>query len=246
MIKRIIMLVPIILLLIVQLSLFNSNNSILYINQQALAAQDSATKYPLNILIDSINNIVMTNPNETSFSVYKNPIYGIKILYPASWDKLEFGPSADGLIAGFALPREGKPPSQINVSDFVLENIMIEVKSIPASLSSKDTILNDFVNEQISSYKQELAGFQIIKSNTTAINDNPTYQIQYTHKGGRATFDTLQIWTINGNKIYTILFNADPADYPTYLPIIQKMTDSFVIFNNNNNNSHNQLKFGNI
>ena len=32
-----------------------------------------------------------------------------------------------------------------------------------------------------------------------------------------------------------------PADYPTYLPIIQKMTNSFVIFNNNNN----QMKFRN-
>jgi hypothetical protein len=56
--------------------------------------------------------------------------------------------------------------------------------------------------------------------------------------------DTLQVWTISGNKIYTILFNADPADYPTYLPIVQKMTNSLVIFNNNN--SHNQMKFKNV
>jgi hypothetical protein len=245
MIKRIIMLVPIILLLIIHLSLF----SIFYTNQRALAAQDSASRFPFNILIDSLNNIVMTNPKETSFSVYENPIYGIKILYPASWDKLEFGLNPDGLIVGFALPREGKSPSEINVSDFVLENIVVRVKSIPSSpsLSSKGTILNDFVNEQISSYKQEFAGFQIIKSNTNAINNNPTYQIQYTHKDGRATFDTLQIWTINGNKIYTILFNADPVDYPTYLPVIQKMTDSFAIFNNNNNPvNNNQMKLGNV
>jgi eukaryotic-like serine/threonine-protein kinase len=247
MIKRIIMLVPIILLSIAHLSLINSNNSIPYMNQQALAAQDSASRFPPNILIDSLNNIVMTNRKEASFSLYENPIYGIKILYPASWDKLEFGLSADGLIAGFVLPKEGKPPSEINVSDFVLENIMIGVKSIPSFPSlSKNTILNDFVNKQISSYKQGLTDFQIVKSNTTAIDNNPAYQIQYTDKHGRATFDTLQIWTINGNKIYTILFNADPADYQTYLPIIQKMTDSFAILNNNKNNSHNQLKFRNV
>jgi hypothetical protein len=147
---------------------------------------------------------------------------------------------------GFALPREGKPPSEINVSDFVLENIILGVKSIPSvSLSSKGTTLNDFVNQQILSYKQGFTDFQIIKSNTTSIDNNPTYQIQYTNKDGRATFDTLQLWTINGNRIYTILFNADPADYPTYLPIIQKMADSFVIFNNNND-SHNQMKVGNV
>ena len=113
---------------------------------------------------------------------------------------------------------------------------MLGVKSIPFTPStsfSKDTILNNFVNKQILSYKQGLANFQIIKSNITAVDNNPGYLIQYTDKHGRATFDTLQIWTINGNKIYTILFNADPADYQTYLPIIQKMTDSFAILNNN-------------
>jgi hypothetical protein len=249
MIKLIIVLLSIILLLIAHLSLINSSNSISsYMNQQALAAQDGANKFPLNIFIDSLNNnIVMTNPKETSFSVYDNPTYGIKILYPAGWNKLEFGQiTPDGLVVGFALPREGKPLSEINVSDFILENILIAVTRIisdPSSFS-KSTILKDFVNKQISSFKEGLADFQIIKSNTTAIDNNPTYQIQYTSRVGHAIFDTLQIWTISGNKIYTMIFNADPADYPTYLPIIQKMTNSLVIFNNNSNN--NQMKFKNV
>ena len=222
MIKPIIVLLSIILLLMGHLSLINSNNSSVssYMNQQALAAQDSANKLPLNILIDSLNNnIVMTNPKETNFSTYENPTYGIKILYPAGWNKLEFGQiTAYGLVV------------------LILENILIGVTTINSAPPpfSKGTLLKDFVNEQISSFKQGLADFQIIKSNTTAIDNNPTYQIQYTSRSGQAIFDTLQIWTISGNKIYNMIFNADPADYPTYLPIIQKMTDSFVVFNNNN------------
>ena len=94
---------------------------------------------------------------------------------------------------------------------------MLGVKSITSSPAT----LNGFVNEQISIYKQRLVDFQIIKLNNTSIDNNPTYQIQYTQKDGRATFDTLQIWTISANKIYTIIFDADPADYPTYLPVIQ-------------------------
>jgi hypothetical protein len=213
-----------------------------------LAVKDGPMKYfAVNILTYSSNNTLVGGNKETKFFVYENPIYGIKIDYPFGWDKLEFDQSNPyGLVAGFVIPREGSPHP--NVSDFILENIMIGVKSITSSSSSSSpTTLNGFVNEQISTYKQRLADFQIIKSNTTSIDNNPTYQIQYTQKDGRATFDTLQIWTINGNKIYTILFNADPADYPTYLPIIQKMTDSFVIFNNNNNdNSHNQMKVTNV
>ena len=178
MIKLIIVLLPIILLLIAYLSLINSSNSSTssYMNQQALAAQDSANKFHLNILIDSLNNIVMTNPKETSFSIYENPMYGIKILYPAGWNKLEFGQiTPDGFLVGFSLPREGKSLSEINVSDFVLENIIIGVTRIISAPSyfSKNMILRDFVNDQISSYKEEFADFQIIKSNTTGINNNP-------------------------------------------------------------------------
>jgi hypothetical protein len=226
------------------------NNSIfLNIDQQALAAQTIKMKQPESFVIDNIANVAMINSKATNFSIYRNLLYGIEIKYPVGWQKLEFSQSnTDGLVVGFAVPREGKPLSEINVSDFVLENIMIGVTRIISAPSSfsKNTILGDFVNDQISSYKQELADFQIIKSNITGIDNNPAYQIQFTHKDRRATFDTLQIWTISGNKIYTILFNADPADYPTYLPIIQKMTDSFVIFNNNNNNNNNnEMKFRN-
>ena len=253
MIKRIIVSIPIILLLIAYLSLISFSNGIFYINQQILAAKDSATKFPvLNIFNDFINNAVIVNPKQTNFSIYENPIYGIKIDYPVGWEKLEFGQNnANGLVIGFAPPSEKKPLSERNVSEFILENVMIGIKTIPSSSSStfpKNVVLDKFVSEQISAYKEGFSDFQIVKSNTTFINNNPTYQVQYTHKDGRATFDTLQIWTISENAIYTILFNADPSDYPIYLPIIQKMTDSFVILNNNNNNNslNNQMKLRNI
>ena len=252
MIKHNIVLIPIVLLLIAYLSVINFSNNIFCEYQQALAVKDSEMRYfAINSLLYSSNNTLVGGNKETKFFVYENPMYGIKISYPFGWEKLEFSQSnANGLVVGFVLPREEKPSSEINVSDFILENIMLGVKSIPfipSASFSKDTILNNFVNKQISSYKQGLANFQIIKSNITAVDNNPGYLIQYADKHGRATFDTLQIWIINGNKIYTILFNADPTDYPTYLPIIQKMIDSFAIYNNNDNpDNNNHMKLGNI
>ena len=196
--------VLIILVVTIPLSLINFvNNSIfLNIDQQALAAQTIKIKHPGSFVIDNIASVPMINSKVTNFSIYRNLLYGIEIKYPAGWDKLEFGQSnTDGLIVGFAIPREGKPLSEINMSDFILENIMIGVTRIISAPSSfsKNTILNEFVDDQISSSKRELADYQIIKSDTTrSIDNNPAYQIQYTHKNGRATFDTLQ------NKIYTI------------------------------------------
>jgi hypothetical protein len=255
MINRSVAEISIVLLLVACISVPNFSNNIFYIHQQALAVQNSAMKYfPVSILNGSTNYSITGNAKKVNFFLYVNPVYRIKIDYPAGWDKLDFDQSnAYGLVAGFAIPREGKPPSEINVSDFILENVMLGVKSItsPSSPSpsfppSLPTTLNDFVNEQIYTYKQRLVDFQIIKSNKTSIDNNPAYQIQYTQKDGRATFDTLQIWTISGNKIYTIIFNADPGDYPTYLPVIQKMIDSFDVLDdnstNNNSNSNNRMK----
>ena len=246
--------VLIILVVTIPLSLINFVNNGIFLNldQQALAAQTIKMKHPGSFVIDNIASVPMINSKVTNFSIYRNLLYGIEIKYPVGWDKLEFGQSnTDGLIVGFAIPREGKPLSEINVSDFILENILIAVTRITSAPPpfSKSTILKDFVNEQISSFKQGLPEFQIIKSNNTTIDNNPTYQIEYASRSGHATFDTLQIWTISGNMIYTMIFNADPADYPTYLPIIQKMTDSFVVFNNNNSNNYNnnnQMKFRNV
>ena len=218
MINRSVTEISIVLLLVACISLTNFSSNIFYTHQQALAIQNSVMKYlPVSILNNSINNSVTGHAKKVNFFVYVNPVYGIRIDYPASWDKLDFDQSnAYGLVAGFVTPREGKPPSEINVSDFILENIMLGVKSItsspsPSSSSSLPATLNDFVNEQISTYKQRLVDFQIIKSNTTPIDNNPTYQVQYTQKDGRATFDTLQIWTISGNKIYTIILMLTPG-----------------------------------
>jgi eukaryotic-like serine/threonine-protein kinase len=37
----------------------------------------------------------------------------------------------------------------------------------------------------------------------------------------------MQIWTLRGDKAYLITYKAEPGKYSRYLPIIQKMVDSF-------------------
>ena len=38
---------------------------------------------------------------------------------------------------------------------------------------------------------------------------------------------TMEVWTIEGGIAYMISYNADSSDFSNYLPIIQKMIDSF-------------------
>jgi len=42
-------------------------------------------------------------------------------------------------------------------------------------------------------------------------------------------FQDMLIWTIIGGKVYNISFNAEAAKYPTFLPTVQKMINSFQI-----------------
>ena len=106
MINRSVTEISIVLLLVACISLTNFSSNIFYTHQQALAIQNSVMKYlPVSILNNSINNSVTGNAKKVNFYVYDNPVYGIKIDYPAGWDKIDFDQSnAYGLVAGFAIP----------------------------------------------------------------------------------------------------------------------------------------------
>jgi hypothetical protein len=43
---------------------------------------------------------------------------------------------------------------------------------------------------------------------------------------------TMEVWTINGDIAYMISYNADSTDFSNYLPVIQKMIDSFATTKN--------------
>jgi hypothetical protein len=39
--------------------------------------------------------------------------------------------------------------------------------------------------------------------------------------------ETMLVWTVKGNNVYTISFNSEATKYPTYVPIVQKMINTF-------------------
>jgi hypothetical protein len=43
--------------------------------------------------------------------------------------------------------------------------------------------------------------------------------------------ETMLVWMVKGNNVYTISFNSEPEKFPTYVPIVQKMIDSFEVTN---------------
>ena len=172
----------------------------------------------LDILSNNNNNNSAATIKST-FSTYENPTYGVKIQYPSNWQKMDF----DRHHGNNSLPIAGFIPPWENDSG-LLENLLIVVKK----LHSQNTSLKQFADSLVSSYKSNLHSFQLIELNpltTPALNS--AYKIEYTHSSDMLMLKTMEVWTISGGIAYMISYNADSSDFSNYLPIIQKMIDSF-------------------
>ena len=152
---------------------------------------------------------------------YDSPMYGFKIQYPSDWEKIEFSGVEEGnrkIIVNFVSPLTG--PSDTFREYFIIERGFVKMPT--RSLDSS-------VNTYISSLKS-LPNFKLIESNMLSLATNPAEKLVYSYNnpqvGVTKTMDTL---IIKDDKLFLLSFNSDAATYNSYLPIIQKMLDSFSI-----------------
>jgi hypothetical protein len=95
--------------------------------------------------------------------------------------------------------------------------------------------LNSLTKQNLALANQTLPNFQLIKSYGTTFAGNPAYKIVYSFTEpslvtpSEFVFQSMNIWTINGDKKYTISYSQPVEEYPTYLGIVQHMIDSFEI-----------------
>jgi hypothetical protein len=103
------------------------------------------------------------------------------------------------------------------------------------NLSGTIRTLDVLTKQNVDLANKTLPNFQLIESNITTLANNPAYKIisTFTNVGlgddplRSPQFQTMTIWTIKGGRMYTILYSQTPSEFSRYLPIIQKMVDSF-------------------
>jgi serine/threonine-protein kinase len=156
--------------------------------------------------------------NSNNLLTYQNPAYGIKIQYPSDWRVSENGMRDYTNIVAFYSPLE-------NLSDRVPEHMTL------SRVDYSQNITLDQYNKFLNSTLENIPGVQIIESNPTALAGHPGYKVVYLSMPSNLPFkfQDMLIWTIIGGKVYNISFNAEAAKYPTFLPTIQKMINSFQI-----------------
>ena len=167
--------------------------------------------YPFLYSRNSNNN--NNTSREAHFLTYQDPVYGIKIQYPSNWEKIQF---AKNFIVGFV--------SASRHDSGVLENVMIS----SIKLSSPNTSLNNFGNTRISALESQYRDFHLVNSGPFITSTgSPLYKIEYTHTEGILPITTTEIWSLKDTEAFMLLSNVDTSETSIYMPIFQKMINSF-------------------
>ncbi len=147
------------------------------------------------------------------FQTYQDPIYGIKIQYPSNWEKIHLGKN---FIVGFV--------SNSQHDSGVLENVMITA----TRLSSTNTSLNNFGNTRISALETQYRDFHLVSSGSfISSTGSPLFKIEFTYRDGILPITTTEIWSLKGKEAFMLLANTDTSETSIYMPIFQKMINSF-------------------
>lgn len=169
------------------------------------------------------NDILLTKESSSidgsGFVPYENDMLGISIDYPINWNIVEqnnstiYSPFIDGSLT---------------------PHVTLETRNSHIN----ETLAQYLNNYVIVSSKEGYHSFDIINaSNDASLGGLPAYVIffQYTepYMNTYSIRKQLEIGTIIDNsKVYSIKYDADINDYPTYLPYVKEMIQSFKVLSN--------------
>ena len=193
------------------------------------------------------------NPNcppptqQSDLLVYENPELGFKIQYPANWTKA--GNDKGGIPVMFTLAesQDGittSPLQSLATDKKIKANILVSVQPVGTSSLQQTGIgetqqikasLEQFslqkINELIHSKNTKFNILEYDPTATLGVKNVPAYKLVYngTNTADNSKVKGSDIFTIQDNKAYSILYLGEEKEYDKHLPNIQMMTNSFEI-----------------
>ena len=144
---------------------------------------------------------------------YENSREGFRVDYPQDWSKQNRDDFvATGVI--FFSPLE-------NDADQFKEKVSVLVENIPSNLS-----LSEYTKQSISEIKQ-LSDPNIGEAQPIILGINEGRQIIYRGEENGRAVQRMQTWSVKGNRAYVITYTAKPESYDNYLPMVEKIIESF-------------------
>jgi hypothetical protein len=220
-----IVIIPLLLSIIFSVLISNgiNNQQVIAQQQQQLSPEEIQNEILRgNLKIKSTDNDTTTTESSVQSLVngnltYESPVYGIRTQYPDGWEILIQNTSNSSLSLRFYSPAE-------NDTDTYREKVILEINTI-----SNNTALSNFTGAALASYLESFSDFELIELTSTNLANNtiPAYKLvgSRTQEG----LDFMQIVAMKEDNVYVILYSSEKTRYSTYLPIIEKMIDSFEV-----------------
>lgn len=206
-------------------------------------ADESALSSSSGSISNKTVDVPTISTSKIKFSIYDNPDVGIKFLYPLGWEPVIKRGSDNSTIIEILFPNMTIDNNAGNFSSGHQHGpstsfIVLSIEEEASNLSDDPNMtgaLNLLTKQNLALANQTLANFQLIKSYGTTFAGNPAHKIVYSFTEpslvtpSEFVFQSMNLWTINGDKKYTISYSQPVEEYPTYLGIVQHMVDSFEI-----------------
>jgi len=151
---------------------------------------------------------------EENFLEYSIPEVKIKISHQATWKIVPTSlPTTDSILLAIMFKQsEGSRPS-----------VTISVHQIPPNVDNAPANGREYNEANMTELKNKYEDFHLIESAPSTLGGNFAHRAIY-GLGGAKHFS---IGTLKGNKIYNITYRSSPEEYSRYLPIAEKMIESF-------------------
>ncbi|HEY7777906.1 MAG TPA: hypothetical protein VIA09_05140, partial [Nitrososphaeraceae archaeon] len=152
---------------------------------------------------------------ETEFETYENSNLGFKILQPIGWEEIENNTDRFSLITLLSPPE--------STSDSVVERLVLRINNYPTNMTL------DEYSTKVKDTLDKNSNFNVINFSSIDLSSNPSYGVVGTENQGDKKVDVIDYWTIKDGIVYRIVFYSDNAKSDVYLPIREKMIESFII-----------------
>ena len=169
---------------------------------------------------DVPKSAIAQSSSSSSLLSYENPTYGITIQYPSNWMTSTNQLPTYNSIIGFYSPLE-------SLSDVLPVEFALSITTYTNNIS-----LDEYTKITRTALEQQ--GMEISESSATTLAGNSAHKITFSPgdqiaQNSPVEFKFMQIFTITGNKVYSLSYNAEASKFSTHLNTIQQMLDSVKI-----------------
>jgi eukaryotic-like serine/threonine-protein kinase len=159
------------------------------------------------------------------WSPYQNVTYGVSILYPSNWTQ-ENNTAVVAEDDRFIMISEFFSPKE---TAGYFAYVTIAIDSMPQT-----TGIESYRSQSIDIYRQDpdFQEFQLLSSSVGnfTLAGMPAYNLEVTYTDPEfGPQRMLEVGRIFENRVYYIQYFADPPIYQKYLPIVERMIESFQI-----------------